>query len=181
MIEKSKIKNQKSKLQNGFTLIELLVVMSILVIVGVIIAAILINTLRGSSKATILTDVKQNGNYALSQMVQNLRNATSINLTPCGNPSTAVQSITSTQVNNIQTTFDCSGSTITSNGTSLLDTTKVQLVPSSCSIVCSQQSATDYPVIQIQFSLAQKSTSTFVEQTASLSFQTSVVLRNTQN
>jgi len=47
MIEKSKVKSQKSKLNGGFTLVELLASIIVLVAVGSIIAGIISSSLRG--------------------------------------------------------------------------------------------------------------------------------------
>ncbi|HEX7041714.1 MAG TPA: hypothetical protein VF189_00550, partial [Patescibacteria group bacterium] len=67
--------------------------------------------------------------------------------------------------------------TISSNSASMLDTTAVTLT--ACSFTCSQQTSSDLPLIQINFSLKQQSTSTFAEQTiTTIPFQTSVVMRN---
>src|SRR5579871_2786504 len=100
--------------ESGFTLIEVLVSISIIVVVGVIVASIVITTLRGSTKASVLSDVKQNGDYALSEMSRVIRGATSITnpIPPC-NPSVTTNSMTVTQLDNSQVTFDCSGTTIT--------------------------------------------------------------------
>jgi len=165
------------KQQPGFTLVELLITLGISVVVGTVITAILVSALRGSTKTTVISATKQNGDYVLSQMVRTIRNAQTLNNPfPCGNPSPPVKSITITQIDTTQVTFDCSGNTITSNGTSLLDTGSVSLV--SCSLVCSQQSPSDYPIIQISFSLQQKNTTSFAEQTETIPFQTSVIMRN---
>ena len=180
MKKKSNFIMHHAKLTQGFTLIELLVVVSVVIIVGLILLSVIISTLRGTSKATVLSDVKQNGDYALSQMVRSIRSASSLDIAPCGNPSSSVQTITVTQIDTTKSIFDCSGTTITSNGVSLLDTNAVKLVPSTCSIVCSQQNAADTPVLQIQFSLQQNSTSSLQENTASIPFQTSVTMRNLQ-
>jgi type II secretory pathway pseudopilin PulG len=59
-----KIKNSNS----GYTLIELLAVMIVLTTVGVIIASIFVSALRGGNKSTTTNDIRQSGNYAISQM-----------------------------------------------------------------------------------------------------------------
>lgn len=174
------MQNSNAKIERGFTLIELLVTMGVIAVIGSIVFGILISALRGSTKTTVLSAVKQNGDDAISQMARTVRSATAVNLLPCGNPSVATQTITVTQLDTTQKTFDCSGSTINANGTSLLDTNMVKLVPASCSIICSQQSATDTPIVQIQFSLMENNAGNFVEQKATVAFQTSVGLRNIQ-
>lgn len=166
--------------QSGFTMLELLVVISVISVAGILISGVLVSTLRGSNKATTVDNLKQNGNYALLQMSRVIRSASNIDLLPCGNPSMAVQTMTVTQLDTTQTVFDCTGTTITSNGSSLLDTSVVQLVPSSCQIICSQQTSADIPVVQIKFSLMQSGSGNFADQASTIPFQTSIVLRNVQ-
>ncbi len=191
----------------GFTLIELLVVMTLLLAVGTIIGVILFSSLRGTSKTNTITAVRQNGNYAISQMVKTIRNANRFDgmstdginyITNCSVPTPPVPTPTSppvvynfikiTSVDGFQTTFICpdtsfSPSTIAAkNGggvkVSLLDTTTVSLV--SCLLTCTQASLSDAPTIGITFALKEQSGSSSlpVEKTANVSFQTSVTLRN---
>jgi prepilin-type N-terminal cleavage/methylation domain-containing protein len=183
----------------GFTLIEILAVMMVFGIIGSVAAGILVTTLRTSNKSAILTTVKQNGDYAITQITKTLRNSYTLQIptAPCGNPSapTTTSDLEVLDNNGNQSTISCVGAnppsgvpanTITiqagsSAQTSLLDTTKVKTV--TCAFTCAQTSLSDYPVIGINFGLSQKSTSNFVEQIASASainFSTSVVFRNYQ-
>lgn len=76
MIKISNIKYQISNkknlethgLQAGYTLVELLAVIVIMVVVGSIVATIIVNSLRGTSKTNVLNSVRQNGNYTILQM-----------------------------------------------------------------------------------------------------------------
>src|SRR3989344_4544421 len=61
----------------GFTLIEILVVMAVLIFIGLIIGSIVMSVLRGTNKTNTLTQVRQNGSYAISQISKTLRNAKS--------------------------------------------------------------------------------------------------------
>lgn len=173
----------------GFTLIELLAVMVALMAVGTVIGSILFSSLRGTSKTDIVNDVKQNGYFAIAQMTKMLRFAKSLNSLggtpyPCPqptppNPIPTVTSLVITSFDGGTTTFDCSSGTIASNGASLLDTSVVET--ETCSFTCRQDSSSNYPIIDINFSLKQKYTGSFVEKIASstaIPFQTSVSLRN---
>jgi prepilin-type N-terminal cleavage/methylation domain-containing protein len=62
----------------GFSLAEVLVVITIVAIIGVIITDIFINSLRGSNKATVIDNLKRNGQVALETMDKNIRNAKKI-------------------------------------------------------------------------------------------------------
>lgn len=65
-------------MKKGFTLVEMMVVMAIVAIVGIILVMIFANTLRGSSKAQILSVIKQNGQAVLGVMDNAIRNADNV-------------------------------------------------------------------------------------------------------
>ena len=172
----------KSTRGNGFTLVEMLAVIAIFVVIGTVIMSILVSSFRTANKSNIITLVQQNGNYALSQMAKTIRNARGlVDPIPCA-PSVTQNSISILTSDNQEVTYACtsgSSATIASNGASLLDTGQVKL--SSCSFTCTQESASDLPFILVDFSLTQKSSSTFAEQLASQSaveFRTSISIRN---
>ncbi len=64
----------------GFTLIELLVVMSIMTVIGVIGLGIFSSVLRGSNKANVINEVKENGQQTLDVMERYIRNAQTVNV-----------------------------------------------------------------------------------------------------
>lgn len=64
--------------RNGFTLIEILVVIAIVAVVGTMMVAIFIATLRGSNKSQILAVIKQNGQAVLEGMSNPVRGADNI-------------------------------------------------------------------------------------------------------
>ncbi len=169
----------------GFTLIELLIVIVILGSVGTIVAIILINSLRTSTKTDILNVIKNNGDFAMSQIVQNARYAASVSCQSLPNPS---PQLTINAVNGAQTIYTCSGTSLTSTtitgGTTptpapLLDTNSVAVVANSCNFICTQANSTSNAFVQIIFSLQTTNTGTLQEQTAPAQrFSTSVTLRN---
>lgn len=59
----------------GFTLAEILVVIAVLSVVGVIITTIFTRSLRGSNKAQIISQIKQNGQAVLETIDKTVRNA----------------------------------------------------------------------------------------------------------
>lgn len=170
--------------QKGFTLVEMLAVMIVFVVIGSFVTAILITSLRGNNKTNTITAVRQNGNYALSQMAKTVRNARYlVSPASCGTISapTVTQTLQLKDPDGNVITYDCSsGTNITSNSANLLDTTAVSLA--SCKFTCGQDRLIDQPEIGISFSLKQVNASTqFADLTASASaieFSTSVVLRN---
>lgn len=171
----------------GFTLVELLAVIVVLVTVGGIIFGVLFAALRGSNKATILSDVQDNGDYTLVEMTRMIRFAQAVVdpascvLGPTPTP-TQITSITIRNSDQSQITYSCttgSGGTIASNGASLLDTNSVEV--SSCSFTCSQNSLYEAPTIGISFTLNKKNAVNLVDSNSPVTFQTTVTLRNKVN
>jgi len=179
----------------GYTLIELLAVIAIVVVVGVIVAGILISSLRGGSKSNVIDNVRQNGNVAITQMSKMLIYAQSFNgmsadgisyttnciqdIPPSPSPTPAPISYSYIKITSFdggQTIFSCSNSTIASNGASLIDASTVSLV--SCSFACTQNNFGQVPTIEINFILSANTTSSFAEKQATIPFSTSVTLRN---
>lgn len=174
-----------SKLESGFTLIEILAVIFVLSTIGVLVGAIVTSSFRGTNKTNTITTVRQNGFYAITQMTKMIQNARKLDNPSCvplpsPAPISSYQAITITSADGGQITFTCdttgSSPTIFSNSASLLDTSAVSV--NSCSFTCSQASVGDPPIIGISFELRQKREDSFFEQSASIPFQTSVVMRN---
>lgn len=192
----------KSKLVGtGFTLIELLAVMMVLGVIGSIIGSIFFSALRGSSNANKVTLVRQNGNFALSQMAKMIRFASSVDSPfPCFQsttpPTTSVtsSSLTLTMPDGSKPVFSCQQDTINplsanlSSGSAnlsptpapLLDTNVVFLDKTSCPLVftCSQQSGSDLPSVKINFTLSAKGVDNKADPQTSVQFETTVNVRN---
>lgn len=83
------------KNQQGFTLIEILVVISIIGILTAITADIFIQIIRGSNKANIVTEIKQNGDNILNQLERVIRNAEEV--TAMGSTNDSWTTISSTE------------------------------------------------------------------------------------
>jgi prepilin-type N-terminal cleavage/methylation domain-containing protein len=61
------------KRDRGFTLVELIIVVSITTLLGLIMTDVLIQTLRGETKAKLVSTVKQNGQVILENLVNQIR------------------------------------------------------------------------------------------------------------
>lgn len=188
-----KIKNLKQKIKSssGYTLIEMLAAIIVFSIMGGIIAAIFISSLRGSNKADIENEVRQNGNYALSQMSKiityarafdNIRESESSEAIPrCYGlePTQQYHYLQVLDFDNNLITFVCDSAAdpqIASNGASLIDETLVNV--ESCNLYCSQSSYFSPPIIKIELNLTQESSSNLFEHKASIPFETTVIMRN---
>lgn len=190
---KSKVKNS----QSGYTLIELLAVIIILVTVGGLITSILVTSLRGGNKSNTTNEVRENGNYIISQMSKMITFAKSFDgVSTDGTPNSYVancivtqpppptpapapvsyQYIKITSFDGGQTVFSCNGSAIASNGASLINVSNLSV--SACSFLCTQTNLLSSPTIDINFTLSKAAAGLFVENQSKIIFQTSVTPRN---
>lgn len=182
--------------QKGYTVIELLAVLVVMVSVGVIITSVLFTSLRGTGKSNIVNEVRQNGNYAISQMSRMIEfsqifggvstdgttyTANCVAIVPPSPTPTAppvqYSHIKVTSFDNREIVFSCSGNplTVASNGAALIDTNRVEVT--SCYFSCTQNSINDAPVIKINFTVSDRN-ATFVENQANIPFETSVSMKN---
>lgn len=163
-------------LSSGFTLIELLISMAVLMVVGSIMIIVFFSTLRGTGKSQVLISVRQNGNYALSQMSRQIRMAESA---VCQNDGTV--DVTSALDHEV-TTYKCTETNIASSTAVqdffLLDDTQVKA--ESCSFTCGEQAPLDIPYVTIQFDLTNADNLSLPEQRIEtpVTFTTTVLLRN---
>ncbi len=173
---------RNSKFQGGFTLIELLAVIFVIGIVGGVVFATTVSLLRGTNKSNALTNIRQNGNYAVTQLTKILHDAKRINdplTSSCDGSALTKKSITVTGFDNAQTTISCStgaNGTIASNSASLINANSILVT--ACSISCQQVSAADIPRVTVTFTLSQRTTNSLFENQASSSFNATTQLRN---
>lgn len=189
-------------MKKGYTLIELVVVIGILVVISSLVTGILYTTLRSTTKTTVTTNVSQNGSYALSTITNIITSSSEVLNVYTGEPGDFSDCTDSPRGSSIElqrldggvTTLVCTGDTDptgtgyidsiashSADGASfdLLNTQEVKTT-NNCSFTCKQSTVYDTPVIEISFSLIDKSISSFKEDEASADFDTSVVLRNYQ-
>ncbi len=185
----------------GYTLVEMLAVIVVFAIIGGIIASIFASSLRGTNKANITNDVRQNGNYALVQMSRMITYAQSFDgisidgveyITDCyidsvgsGTPTPTPAEYHYLKISNFeggQTIFNCNTTDseitpeIASNSAALINTELVRV--DSCTFSCAQSSVSQPPTIGISFTLSQRSETSFFEQKATIPFETTVTMRN---
>ena len=164
--------------RSGFTLIEIIVVVGILGIVTVMGTNLFFSILRGSTKTKILQLVKQNGDYAISVMGRMIRNARSVN----GGGS----SITIVNPDGMPTTFSCGDIDIPLDGKSEIASNGARLISNevkveNCSGIFSVtpgEVGVSPAAVTINFTLSQAGVTTRLEERASVSFQTTISLRN---
>jgi prepilin-type N-terminal cleavage/methylation domain-containing protein len=176
----NKFGQKYNKTPKGFTLIELLMGIGIFSIIASATLTILFVSLRVSKKTDSLVQLRQSGNFTLSQIGRSIRYAKSLDSPASCVTTVSSQTITITSVeSNSKTTFTCTSGTdpsIASNSASLIDTNK--FIVSECSFTCTQPSLNESPTIDFRFTLNTKSNTGIMESGGSIPFQTSITLRN---
>lgn len=190
--------------RNGFTLMEILVTLVIVGVIGTIASQSLFSLLRGASKVEIIKELKQSGDFALSTMSVDIRNAKDIALLdvstlPCDDTNTTVlgcasggtsgQCLRITNITGSYSYYGCSAyvdpvfgniNRLTKGGTNYLTNDKVN-VSSSCStaFTCTDANPGNSPkLVNIRFTLVQSQTGANAAESASQTFDTEVSLRN---
>ena len=190
--------------QKGFTLIEVLASVIVLVAIGSVIAGVVTSSFRGVNKTNTIENIRQNGNYVISQMSKNIGYAQDFDGKNTGfsnddiNYSTACQPFPNPTPFPVTTTYkyvsimsanklikyNCAASppVLSVNGTSLIDISDISSIAlTSCSLNCVQTEATGIPIIKISFTLEPKSKNNLVENSSPpVIFETSVALKNYQ-
>lgn len=165
--------------KTGFTIIEILVAMGILGTVVAVGSGILVSILKGATKARILQEVKQNGNYTLTIMERMIRNARSVD-----SYGTDFVRITSPDGN--YTVFRCCGSPtmiasqsatkLTCDNNTRLTNENVRV--GSCTNFITYTAGAP-PLVTVNFTLTQASTTPLgPEEQASVDFRTTISPRN---
>lgn len=180
------------KKNSGFTLLEILISVGILAIVGTLIAQVVFTTAHVNKKTEILTDIKQDGNFALDVIARMVRSAKAIDVLPCALGELTGSSALITDSDNNVTTLEClsdgnaariasesaagtvylSGGTVTlsaSGGTNCIDSSLVFSCPPAGSI----QSQ-----ITVTFTLGQVGVPGSTYESGSASFQSTISMRN---
>lgn len=183
----------------GFTLVELLTVIFILVSVGTIISAVLVTALRNGTKGNTINDVRQSGEFLISQMSKMITyssefcgmstdgsgSSDSCDSPSAGNtfttdcitaPSTTYTYIKIKSFDSGQTVFSCTNGTIASNGASMINSSDFAI--GTCSFTCSQTNSFSPRILDIKFTLNKSNGGGFVENNTTIPFETSVTLRN---
>lgn len=153
-----------------------------------VIISVLFISFRTSKKSDNIIAIKQSGNSALSQIVNKIKFARSLDDPLTCVPDVTQSSITITDFDGGQTIYSCPGvvdeisgmvtESISSNSAALLDANSIAVDPDLCSFTCSQASTNDPPTITIKFTLSPAMATDFAENSTSIPFQTSVTMRN---
>lgn len=187
-----KVKVDGRELQRGFTIVEILAVMIVFIAIGSIAAAVFFTSLRVVNKSNSLASLRENGNYALSQMTKMIRYAVvfsgvsddgTMYSNACSSgpvKNTPYPYLKITSFDGYDTVFHCvtgANGNVSSNSAALLDTNIVKTVD-ACSFSCSQANEGDAPTILINLTISETGLAGIVEKNTTLPLQTSVTFRN---
>ena len=192
-----KKKSGFTPIKSGFTLLETMIVIGIISLILPLIFSIVFSITRQQAKVYVLSTVKREGDNALS-VIENLIRTNAIGIYSVqalsskvcttasydgGNGSSFYFSDKDGNWFNFKTTTDtgllkiASDSSVISTAIDLTSTKNTQI--SAFNISCDQTSSTSSPIISIQFTIAQKqTTSTRIEDLASLNYSTKIKLRS---
>ncbi len=158
-------------MKNGFTLVELLVVVGLVLIIGTVGTSIITSVLRSYNKASIINEIEQNGNYVLSLMESQIRNAKSVSPT-----SGTTQTLEVTPQEGSKFTFSITGGVVQKDSEILTNNdpnSGVEVVAADSHFTVSGNPQ----VVTIVLKLRQASSITRVDYQAETTLQTTVVVR----
>lgn len=184
-------------MRRGYTLIELLIGLTVILVVGSIVFAIFVSTLRGTNKSVSLEAIRQNGSSAINQITKAVRNSKSFDgvsldglsdftvrcVMPNGPtpPFTQYKGVQVTTFEDTAETYRCPLETenaIFKNNEPITDSGVVIAPFESCYFTCVQVSATSVPSIGIHFLLINKNQTGSADFDSSEIFSTTVSPRN---
>ncbi|OGK55688.1 hypothetical protein A3B56_00830 [Candidatus Roizmanbacteria bacterium RIFCSPLOWO2_01_FULL_45_11] len=172
----------KKQLPRGFTLVEMIISVALLAVIGLLMNMILLNSMRAILKAQSVKEVKQTGDFAMSVITQRLRNAVSV-----ASCTAAMNTITLMNPDGTTTTIsvveDPPGSGVrkiradTGGAIQILTTSNNVTVNTTNTLVFNCTSTTGRIGITYVLDHVRSANLPF-EQRASISYATTVVLRN---
>jgi prepilin-type N-terminal cleavage/methylation domain-containing protein len=178
--------DMKHDRQRGFTLMEIIVATAVIGFIVVVLVQVFISTVRTSTKANLISEIKQNGDYATAIMTRMIQGAQSIDTT-IGNDRTSIQI---TNGDTLQTTFRsethdgvCKIASVSGYATP----TTYYLTSSNVSVAGTCGSNLDFDIaglygtaakVTFSFTLQQKPTAVSNFEQAQVIFQSSTELRN---
>lgn len=163
--------------KKGFTLLETLVVISVFAVVATLGIGFLNTVLKGGTKTSIVSEIKQNGNYVMEVISYYIRNATAI--TNCASNTLSLQGIDNSIVtfsllptDNLNFNNRIASNSMSLTNADIKDGVDVTSFTFSCN------TTTTPPVVSISFTLTNGlQAPAGQEAKASQTFSTSVSLR----
>lgn len=167
-------KHNAHRHRTGFTLLELLVVVGIIGFILIVIVQLFGFTLSGSSKSRVLASLKEDGQFALSNMERAVRRAKQVQT--CSGSTLTVVVVEMVGGLPVDTTYayTLTGAKILLNGTALTSAA-ADVVSFTCTLIAASQGK---PAVVTLTLTLQKMSASIDEQALAQTFQTSVSLRS---
>ena len=151
------------KQQSGFTLIELLISMSIILVVSSVMLVVFFTTIRGTEKSQQLILVRQNGNFAMTQMTKTIRLTKTLDDSACTTEEGSSE--ITIEDNDEEKTYTCNeaeenisvSNADGSEHSTLIDQSSVRMT--SCRFYCGYREGSNAPYVTIKFTLISKNRS----------------------
>ena len=161
---------------SGFTLLELMVSVALLGMISVAATLLFFSAIRGGGKVSVVTEVKQNGQFALNSMEQLIRNAASLE-------SCSAEAMTFIDKDGGNLGYECKDvdpdldtGYIAKNAARL---TSAEVAVTECVFTCDvDPNRLRGPLINISFTVKKAGTSGDVADEASANFSTAVSVRS---
>ena len=178
--------NQLSAQKSGFTLIEMLIAIALFGLLGTIATTSLFNFLGGSAKSEIVKELKQTGDYAVSNMELKIRNARNASISSSSTCSGSGSGLKILNPDNTTTEFACTSGVLTEQVVVApspqptpvaAQLTSQKVTVSACAFSCSENSFGNQTVT-ISFTLSQSAIGAPVVESATETFRTQVTLRS---
>ncbi|MBI2009962.1 MAG: type II secretion system protein [Candidatus Chisholmbacteria bacterium] len=167
--------------QFGYTLLELVVAVGILGALAVAATSLFFSAIRGGGKVDVTTEVKQNGQFALSRIEQLTRNSLTVEACAINQVDPEAVSVTLTARDRTQLTFSCEvdaeGNGYIASNTERLTSDRVNVT--YCAFWCEGVGDSFRPpLVKAAFTLSQAGRTGDVTEAATAQFSTSVGLRS---
>lgn len=168
-------------LQKGFSLLEILIGVGILAIVSTLIVQVLFTTTHANKKTKLMSDIKQNGAFALDVMERMVRESSAMTVTATSveitNPDASVTTFTCRSDGKVARIASVSGTGVveylTGGNVTLSTSGGATCADSSLSF-----QSVDQSLLSITFSLGQSGVAGGAYESARSSFQGTVGVRN---
>lgn len=170
--------------KKGFTLIELVIVLGVLGVLLPAIFAIFIAHVRAQTKVLVLQEVKRNGDAVLNSITTLIKADARGLENQAGTPicavagSTSVDDVYFTDVYDSRFMFHEVSGRIASESATTAYLTSDKVNVTNFALTCQRDSQFTAPLITVSFTVSQAATTTRAEESASLTYQTKVRLRN---
>jgi prepilin-type N-terminal cleavage/methylation domain-containing protein len=162
----------------GFTMVEMLTTVTILGILAVVTVNLFFSSLVGSGKGRSVTDIKQNGEFAITQIENDLRGARRLVVNQAGQVcATGMASVAYEMVDGTVNEVAVAGQRLAVNGSNFLTADNLRV--ENLVVNCTRDSGSNVALVEVAFDLVRGGQpGDKAEEGFAATFRTSVTMRN---